>query len=323
MRKKISELNMLSLEEEFMLKEQFNNTFADYPRDKCVHQLFEEQVLKTPDRTAVIACDKILTYDELNKLSNRIANGLITKGIKPNDIVAFSMSRNSLMIATMLGILKSGAAYMPLDPNYPQDRIDFMVKDSNSKLLITDKNIEKYISFKETTPIFNISIDDNFCILHTSGSTGTPKCAAIKHKNMVNFIYSNQFLLNNIDNIIAINIITFDVFEMDTIFAIVSGKPCILASEEQQFVQNEFEKMMKQYKNCLFWATPTKMLNYINNSQNKEFVKNINCYVVGGEIVTDDLIDRVLEFNKNIDIYTVYGPTETLIYSTLTEIRLH
>jgi len=320
--KQITELAILSDKEKTVLLYNFNDTKLDYPKDKCVHQLFEEQVFKTPNKTAVVACDKTLTYDELNKLSNRIANGLITNGIKPNDIVAFSMSRNSLMIATMLGILKTGAAYMPLDPNYPQDRINYMVKDSNSKVLITDKNIEEYISFEESTPAINISIEHNFCILHTSGSTGAPKCAAIKHKNMINFIYSNQFLLCNVDTVIAINIITFDVFEMDTIFALVSEKTCVLASEEQQFVQSEFEKMMKQYKNCLFWATPTKMLNYINNSKNKEFLKNINCYVVGGEIVTPELIDRVTEFNKNIDIYTVYGPTETLIYSTLTKIRL-
>lgn len=318
--KKITELAILSNKEKTTLLCDFNDTKADYPKDKCVHQLFEEQVSKTPDKTAVIACDKTLTYEELNKLSNRIANGLIRNGIKPNDTVAFSMSRNSLMIATMFGVLKTGAAYMPLDPNYPQDRIDFMVKDSNSKLLITDRNIEEYLSFEESTPINNISSDDNFCILHTSGSTGTPKCAAIKHKNMVNFIYSNQFLLSNIDSIIAINIITFDVFEMDTIFSIVSGKPCILASEEQQFVQSEFEKMMKQYKNCLFWATPTKMLNYINNSKNKEFVKNINCYIVGGEIITPELLDTVRKYNDSITIYTVYGPTETLIYSTLTDV---
>ena len=318
--KKITTINILSDKEKNTLLYDFNNTKADYPKDKCVHQLFEEQVLKTPDKTAVIACDKTLTYDELNKLSNRIANGLIKNGIKPKDTIAFSMSRNSLMIATMLGILKVGAAYMPLDPNYPQDRVNFMVKDSNSKLLITDKNVEEYLTFEESTPAIRISVEDNFCILHTSGSTGAPKCAAIKHKNMVNFIYSNQFLLSNIDSIIAINIITFDVFEMDTIFAIVSGKLCVLASEEQQFVQSEFEKMMKQHKNCSFWATPTKMLNYINNSENKEFVKNINCYIVGGEVVTEDFIKDVVKYNTTIKIYTVYGPTETLIYSTLTPI---
>ena len=129
MRKKISELNMLSLEEEYMLKEQFNNTFADYPRDKCVHQLFEEQVLKIPDKTAVIACDKTLTYDELNKLSNRIANSLIEKGVKANDIVAFSLPREGALIAVMFGILKSGAAYLPIDLDIPQGRAEYMIED--------------------------------------------------------------------------------------------------------------------------------------------------------------------------------------------------
>ena len=321
MRKKISELNMLPSKEAYMLKEQFNSTFADYPRDKCVHQLFEEQVLKTPDRTAVIACDKTLTYDELNKLSNRIANSLIQRGIGSGDIVAFALPRRSFLIAIMLGTLKSGAAYMPIDPAYPPERIDFMVEDSGAKLLVTETNIAELLTTEnEENPNVKASPNDNFCILHTSGSTGMPKCAAIMHKNIVNFIFSNSFWLTNIKNIVAINTVTFDVFEMDTIFALVLAKTCILASEEQQFVQSEFEKMMNQAKRCLFWATPTKMLNYINNSLNKSFVKNIDCYVVGGEIVTPEFIDTVYRNNTDIEIYTVYGPTETLIYSTLVKI---
>ena len=103
--KNIFELEMVSASEKAITLNEFNDTSVEYQKEKCIHQLFEEQVLKIPNKTAVIACDKTLTYDELNKLSNRIANGLITNGIKPNDIVAFSMSRNSLMIATMLGIL--------------------------------------------------------------------------------------------------------------------------------------------------------------------------------------------------------------------------
>ena len=319
--KKLYELNILSADERQKLLYDFNDTTMDYPKDKCVHELFEEQVEKTPDKVAVIACDKTLTYAELNEQANKIANALIEKGIKKNDIVAFQVTRKSDLIDLMLGILKTGSSYMPIDPNYPQDRVDYMVKDSGAKFCVNDAMLKKLLcnSNTENPQIYN-SAEDRFCVLHTSGSTGLPKGAAIKHMNMVNFIYSNQYLLEGIENIIAINTVTFDVFEMDTIFALVSGVTCVLASEEQQFNQNSFEQMMEQYENCLFWATPTKITNYINNSANGEFFKHINCYVVGGEVLKPELLDTIRQLNHNVNIYTVYGPTETLIYSTLVDV---
>ena len=319
--KKLYELNILSADEKQKLLYEFNDTAVDYPRDKCVHQLFEEQVEETPDKVAVVACDKTLTYFELNKEANKIANALIKTGVKKNDIIAFQVTRKSDLIGLMLGILKTGSSYMPIDPNYPQDRVDYMVKDSGATLCINDQMLKELLECdrSENPAIYN-SKEERFCILHTSGSTGLPKGAAIKHMNMVNFIYSNLYLLDGIENIIAINTVTFDVFEMDTIFALVTGVTCVLASEEQQFNQSSFEQMMARYENCLFWATPTKITNYINNSKTGDFFKHINCYVVGGEILKPELLDTIRQLNPNVSIYTVYGPTETLIYSTLVDV---
>lgn len=319
--KKFYELNILSKEENQTLMFDFNDTAMVYPKDKCVHRLFEEQVEKTPDKVAVVACDKTLTYKELNEQANKIANSLINKGIQKNDIIAFQVMRKSYLIPLMLGILKAGSSYMPIDPNYPKDRVDYMVKDSGAKFCVNDEMIKELICNDNIdNPMIYNSSEERFCVLHTSGSTGMPKGAAIKHMNMVNFIYSNLYLLDGIDNVIAINTVTFDVFEMDTIFALVSGVTCVLASEEQMFNQVSFEQMMKQYNNCLFWATPTKITNYINNSETGEFFKRINCYVVGGEILKPELLDRIRVLNPSVNIYTVYGPTETLIYSTLVDV---
>jgi len=319
--KKLYELELLPSEEKQKVLFDFNDTAMDYPKDKCVHQLFEEQAAKTPDKVALIACDKTLTYAELNDNANRIAHSLAEKGVKKNDIVAFQVSRKSCLITLMLGILKAGASYMPIDPNHPKDRVDYMVSDSGAKFCVTDEMTEELLNNTDTTslPICNCA-QDLFCVLHTSGSTGLPKGAAIKHQNMVNFIYSNLYLLNGIDNVIAINTVTFDVFEMDTIFALVTGTTCVLANEEQMYNQTCFENMMAKYDNCLFWATPTKITNYINNSSTGDFFKHINCYVVGGEILKPELLDRIRGLNPNVKIYTVYGPTETLIYSTLVDV---
>lgn len=190
--KKITTINILSEKEKNVLLYDFNDTKADYPKDKCIHQLFEEEVLKTPDKTAVIACDRTLTYDQLNKLSNKIANSLIEKGVKANDIVAFALPRNSYLIAVMFGILKSGAAYMPIDPDYPQDRIDFMLKDSNANFFITECNINEFISGNESNSNIYVNPENFYCVIYTSGSTGKPKGCILQHKGIVNFSLNNN-----------------------------------------------------------------------------------------------------------------------------------
>ena len=323
MRKKISELSMLSLEEEYMLKEQFNNTFADYPKDKCVHLLFEEQVLKTPDKTAVIACDKTLTYDELNKLSNRIAHSLIEKGVNVNDIVAFALPRNSYLIATMFGILKSGGAYMPIDPDYPQDRIKYMLKDSDAKFFITEDNINDFVSDNEENPKIYVSPDSYYCALHTSGSTGTPKMSLLYHNSIMNFLYANARFYDNVDAVVSATIITFDAFIMDSVLAISYGKPLYLMSNDEMYNQNKFEKVFKNVSKAMFFSTPTKLKSYIDNSTNKEFVKNIKSFVLGGEIFTEDLFDLINENTDDSNIYNIYGPTETTICVVVDELKDH
>lgn len=321
--KKITELNILSKKEENILLYDFNNTKADYPKDKCVHQLFEEQVLRTPDKTAVIACDKILTYDELNRLSNRIANSLIQKGVKANDIVAFALPRNSYLIAVMFGILKSGAAYMPIDPDYPQDRIDYMLSDSNAKFFITEENLNDYISTNEEKPKIDVSPDNYYCALHTSGSTGTPKMSLLYHKSIMNFLYANTRFYDNVDTVVSATIITFDAFIMDSVLAISYGKPLYLMSNDEMFNQNKFEKVFKNISKAMFFSTPTKLKSYIDNSTNKEFVKNIKSFVLGGEIFTEDLFDLINENTDNSNIYNIYGPTETTICVVVDELKNH
>lgn len=109
-----------------------------------MHQLFEEQVERTPDKTAIVACDKTLTYREVNEEANRIAHSLIEKGVRVGDVVAFALPRRSYLVVAMFGILKSGAVYLPIDPDYPQDRIEYMLDDSKAKLYIAEKDMIHY-----------------------------------------------------------------------------------------------------------------------------------------------------------------------------------
>ena len=318
MRKKISELNMLFLEEEFMLKEQFNNTFADYPRDKCVHQLFEEQALKTPDKTAVIACDKTLTYDELNKLSNKIANSLIEKGVKANDIVAFALPRNSNLIAVMFGILKSGAAYMPIDPDYPQDRTDYMVADSDAKFFITEDNLNEFISKSEESPNVEIS-SDNYCYcIYTSGSTGKPKGAVITHKNLNNFCNNNSTnyyqrdLFINGNCTVCTASITFDLSVFEIFISLLNNKKIVLASNDEIINTNKLSELILRHDVDILLLTPSKIQAYCASKSFCCALKQMKIIMVGAEIFPIQLYE-LLRNHTEATIYNGYGPTETTI----------
>lgn len=312
--KKIYELDILSNDEKNTLLYEFNDTKADYPKDKCVHQLFEEQAERTPDKTAVIACDKTLTYDELNRLSNRIANALIEKGIGKGDIVAFALPRRSYLIAVMFGILKSGAAYMPIDPDYPQDRIDYMLSDSQARLFITNNVLDNLLENANTkNPNIKIRKEDIYCALHTSGSTGTPKLASLTHKNIVSFMAAHTDFFENVKLTVSATIITFDAFIMESVVSIIKGISLRLMSEDEIYNQYEFKNVFNGYSNIMFFATPTKMKTYIENSKTKDFMRNICSFVIGGEIFTEELYCLIKDNAVDCNIFNIYGPTETTI----------
>lgn len=320
--KKIHELNILSDSERNKLLYEFNNTKADYPKDKCVHQLFEEQAAKTHDKTAVIACDKTLTYDELNKLSNRIANALIEKGIGKGDIVAFALPRKSYLIATMLGILKSGAAYMPIDPDYPQDRIEYMLSKSQARLYITKDVLYELLENKNAeNPNTIVKQGDIYCALHTSGSTGVPKLSLLTHKGITSFMAAHNDFFENVEVVVSATIITFDAFIMESIVSLTKGIPLKLASEDEIYNQYAFEDMFKECSNVMFFATPTKMKPYIENSKTKDFMQNIHSFVIGGEIFTDELYNLIKNNSKESNIFNIYGPTETTICAVVDNLQ--
>lgn len=227
-------LEMLSADEKQKLLCDFNNTAADYPRDKCVHQLFVEQVGRTPNKTAVIACDRTLTYAELNEQANRIANGLIEQGVEPGNIVAFILPRRSYLIAAILGVLKAGAAYLPIDPDYPQDRIHYMLEDSKASYFITKENIgELLANTNSENPCVAISNDSPSYCIYTSGTTGTPKGTIIRHRNLVNFcsdnIYNNlqHSIAQNCNVVLACGSIVFDISNFEIVLSLLLNKSVV------------------------------------------------------------------------------------------------
>lgn len=144
----ICKIEMLTESEKKKILYDFNNTYADYPKDKTIHQLFEEQVERTPDNIAVVFEDKHLTYKELNQKANSLANTLRNKGVKPDEIVGIMVPRSLEMIIGILAILKAGGAYLPIEPEYPDDRVKFILKDTGMKIILTDdSNINRFVNY--------------------------------------------------------------------------------------------------------------------------------------------------------------------------------
>ena len=312
--KRLYELDLLSADERKKLMVDFNDTKTDYPKDKCVHELFEDMAAKIPDHPAVVAYDKTLTYEELNREANRVAHSLLTLGIGKGDIVAVILSRSSHLLPALFGVLKTGAAYMPVDPDYPQERIDYLLNESRTKYKITDDGIESLIAHDNTqNPGVPVSMDDYFCALHTSGSTGKPKLTALMQRNLLNFLYVNSEFWENVETVISTTIVTFDIFMQDTLLSLCMGKKIVLASNEQIFNQTEFEKLFKGESNVMYFATPTKLTAYIKQSKTASFLQTITSLIVGGEVFTDELYDLLKQKMGTRGIRNGYGPTETTL----------
>ena len=207
----LNEIEIVTPDEKKKILYDFNNTSADYPRDKTITQLFEEQVDKTPDNIAVVFEDQKLTYRELNERANSLASYLRSQKIGRNDIVGIMVNRSLEMIISILAVLKSGACYIPIDPEYPQDRIEYMLNNSSAKLLLTFKRLENKVTFdnklfveldnelynSNKDNLININEPDDLAyIIYTSGSTGKPKGVMLKHSNINNFI---QGMCNVVD----------------------------------------------------------------------------------------------------------------------------
>ena len=320
--KKLHELSILTPEEQQKLLYTFNDTAVEYPKDKCVHRLFEEQVERTPDKTAIVACDKTLTYREVNEEANRIAHSLIEKGVRVGDVVAVILPRDSHLIPALFGVLKSGAAYMPLDPSYPQDRIDCLISESGSDSVINEENINEYLSNANTlNPDIKVSPDYLFCALHTSGSTGKPKLSSLRHYNMINFIVGNKPFWSETDTVVSATIVTFDAFQMESILSITQGKRLILACENEIYNYHNFEKLFDYSQNNMFFSTPTKIKNYILNCENSSCFSIIRNYIIGGEIFSEQLYNMIKKVSPTSNIYNIYGPTEATICIMVDKIK--
>ena len=334
----INDIDIITPDEKNVLLNKFNNTFMEYDHTKTVIDYFEEQVKKTPDNIALIFGETTFTYKELNERINSLAHYLINSGIKQHDIVGIMLHRSPEMIIGIIATLKIGATYLPIDPEYPIDRINYMLSDSDTKNILvhnstlnllnnTDYNIininlESNIYTNYTSNLgIKINPNDLIYVIYTSGSTGNPKGVMITHKNINNFVLSEKKLIDfsPIKTMVSVTTICFDIFALELWCSLTSGMKLVLASDAEQSSPELLQALCINNNVNMIQTTPSRYAAILGDFSNKKFLKSFTDIMVGGEPFPDNLLEK-LQLYSNANIFNMYGPTETTVWSTIKDL---
>jgi tyrocidine synthetase-3 len=331
----LKEIELLTANEEKQQLVEFNNTEVAYPKDKTIQQLFEEQVQKTPDHVALVFEEQELTYKELNEKANQLARVLRTKGVQADDIVALKVDRSLEMIIGIFGIMKAGGAYLPIDPNYPEERIQYVLKDSEAKLILTQQHLSMTNFDGDVIDLDVIDLEDKTLytgdysnlgtintsrdlayVIYTSGSTGNPKGVMVEHRSITNFIHGMmdiiEFKAENV--IVSLTTISFDIFIVENVLPLTCGLKVIIANNEQQKTPELLSGLITKHGVNTLQMTPSHIKLLMNNESNWNSLSELKQILVGGEALTDSLLEQLQQRTK-ASIYNVYGPTETTVWS--------
>ena len=325
---KVSKLQMLTKNEEEQLTKEFNDTSADYRKDKTITQLIEEQAQKTPNKTAVVYEDKALSYKELNEKSNQLANYLRKRGVGAETLVPVCVERSIDMLTSILGILKSGGAYVPIDPEYPQDRIAYMLEDTGAKLIVSSQASQNKLSQQQAAEIITIDTDwkeiskeskedlnieiaptSLAYIIYTSGSTGKPKGVMIEHKNASAFIdwCHQEFREDTFEVLLAGTSMCFDLSVFEFFYPLTVGKRI-------RILENglDISKHLSTETKILTNSVPTVIESLLKEEVD---ISNISSINMAGEPIPS-FVHQNLD-TERIAVRNLYGPTEDTTYSTI------
>ncbi len=334
--KRLSELPILTDSEKHRLLIEWNNTNTDYPKEKCFKQLFEEQVTRTPEGTAVICAGRSLTYYELNNRANQVANHLRKLDVRPDSIVGIYIDRSIDMVVGLLGILKAGGTYMPLDPYFPVERIKFMLEDSHSGILVTqshlwgnlgefsgkviclDSDWGRISEEKESDPPDQAGPNDLAYTIYTSGSTGKPKGVQISHRALVNFLCSmgKKPGLTRGDTLLSVTTMSFDIFGLELFLPLITGAKVVITERGDALDGVRLIELLKNHEASIMQATPATWRLLIESGWSGS--KNLRA-LCGGESLPSDIVGPLLDRCK--ELWNLYGPTETTIWSTIYRVR--
>ncbi|NOQ27229.1 MAG: amino acid adenylation domain-containing protein, partial [Bacteroidales bacterium] len=331
----IQELELLSESEKQQLLFDFNNTDIDLPREKAIHDLFEEQVCKTPNAQALVRGNKKINYKEFNQKIDKLSNILIHKGITCNDFVAIFADQSIEFLISIFAILKAGGAYVPIDDNYPESRKSYIIKDCDAKIILSTKSVrnnnketlkgigedyivnvdelDNYQFTVQQTPV-KLRSDNLIYLIYTSGSTGNPKGAAVYHKSFANLLYwfINEYTLTDSDRVLLMSSTSFDLTQKNLFAALLCGGSLHLLPTSQYdpvTISDIISKDKITWVNC----TPSAFypIVEINEASHYERLLSLRYAFLGGEpILMNKLVDWISQEGNKTKIVNTYGPTE-------------
>ncbi|WP_348738825.1 amino acid adenylation domain-containing protein, partial [Tenacibaculum sp. 190524A02b] len=331
----VESLTIISRTEEVKLLETFNDNIVEYPKNKTVLDLLEEQIAKTPEAIAVVYKEEQLTYRELDNRSNQLAQYLINKGVGENDFVGICLDRSLEMLVGILGVLKSGSAYVPIDPKYPQDRINYMLNDASINLVLSNTIVSKEvlgeqpeitiilldndwnaISTLATDKTKYISSNNLAYVIYTSGSTGKPKGVPIRHKSLINYITSssNSYIGEGVSGGYMHLSMSFDASMTEIFTPLVNGKLLVISSGEGLDIFKD-KNLWKHAPYDFIKLTPShlELLSSVLEEDNSILSHK---YVLGGEALQPSHLSAFKDLNISSTIINEYGPTEATVGCT-------
>jgi amino acid adenylation domain-containing protein len=312
-----------------------NHNVVDYPDTVALHHLIAKTADEFPDKVAIKFEDRTLSFKSVNEAANKLASYLLGLNIKTGDIIGLAVDRSPEMIISLLAILKTGAAYVPLDPEYPKDRIEFMLEDSAAKILITSNKYKGYfastttevlledvwdkvLDYPSTEPDTDVTGQDLAYILFTSGSTGKPKGVQIKHHNLVNFLLSMQKLpgITADDKLLAVTTISFDIAGLELFLPLLTGAQIVLTDTITAKDGRALLDLAIKEEISIMQATPYTWRMMLETGWDKKLPMKVLC---GGEALPKDLINKLTA--RCSELWNMYGPTETTVWSTVKHIK--
>ena len=328
---RLSELPLLTEPERHRLLVEWNATQTDYPRDKCIHELLEEQVERTPDAVALFFEDQRLTYRELNRRANQLAHYLRRLGVGREVLVGICMERSLEMVVGLLGILKAGGAYVPLDPAYPKDRLAFMVEDTRIAVLLTQRRMIPVIPAC-TLKMLYLDADWDFVagesdqnvpaqstadslayVMYTSGSTGTPKGVEVLHRGVVRLVLNTNYArLDGKETFLQLAPISFDASTFEIWAALLNGATCIVYTADA-LSTGKLADVIRRHSVTTLWLTASLFNAVID--EDSQALRGISQLLIGGEQLSAPHVRRAQEALPGTQIINGYGPTENTTFT--------
>jgi amino acid adenylation domain-containing protein len=341
---------LISEEEKKKILYEFNDTTVDYPWEKTLKELFENQASRTPHHIALVAAVAsapgqvslnhrvTLTYSKLNETSNQVAYRLRASGVVTDHVVALMTGRSDKMLVGILAVLKSGAAYLPIDPEYPADRVRYMIQHTSARIILVTAD---EIPFEHTSQVIDLEKEEEFHLLekenlstincssslayviYTSGTTGRPKGVMIDNQSVANFItgITGVIPFTGCGSILSLTTQGFDIFGLETLLPLTTGTLVVLGDMEEQLNTRAAAAVIERENITILQVTPSRLQLFIAFPESARVLKQLAYLLVGGEAFPQHLVETVKPLmGKQGKVFNLYGPTETTIWSSIKDV---